>query len=567
MTAKARNIAGAVSRVHADWHAINWQKVTGNVRRLQARIVKATQEGRWGRVKALQHLLTHSFSGKTLAVRQVTENSGKWTPGVDRMTWKTPAKKIAAVRALKQRGYQSQPLRRVYIPKSDGHMRPLGIPTMSDRAMQALYLLALDPIAETTADPNSYGFRKARSTADAIGQCFNTLCRRTSAQWVLEADIKGCFDNISHEWMLTHIPTSRVILGKWLKAGFMEEKALHLTEAGTPQGGIISPVLANVALDGLERMLRAKHPRVGNGKNNLVNIVRYADDFIVTGRSKELLETEVKPLIEEFLEVRGLELSSEKTKIMHIEEGFDFLGQNVRKYQSVLLIKPSTKNVQAFLAKVRKVVSDNKQARAGNLIAQLNPVIRGWARYHRHVVSKTTFSKVDDAIYRCLWRWARRRHHNKTRDWTRRKYFKSHEGDNWVFTGEAAGSDGARHSIRLMKAASVPIKRHIKVKEAANPYDPRWETYFERRLDVKTEAYLKGLRQLLFLWKQQKGLCPVCRQKITKTTAWHRHHIVWRVNGGKDGAENLVLLHPNCHRQVHSRGLKVVKPRFVKKRS
>jgi RNA-directed DNA polymerase len=313
-------------------------------------------------------------------------------------------------------------------------------------------------------------------------------------------------------------------------------------------------------------MLRAKYPRAGHGKNNLVNVVRYADDFIVTGRSRELLETEVKPLIEEFLEVRGLELSQEKTKITQIEEGFDFLGQNVRKYKGVLLIKPAKKNVQAFLAKVREVISDNKQARAGNLIAQLNPVIRGWTRYHRHVASKATFSKVDDAIYRCLWRWAKRRHHNKTREWTRSKYFKSHEGDNWVFTGEVAGSDGARQTIRLLKAASVPIKRHIKVKEAANPYDPRWETYFERRLDVRTEAYLKGLRQLLFLWKQQAGLCPICRQKITKTTGWHRHHVVWRVNGGTDGAENLVLLHPNCHRQVHSRRLNVVKPRFVKKR-
>ena len=240
---------GAVSREAAEWYAIDWQAIHRNVRRLQVRIVQATKESRWGRVRALQRLLTHSYSGKVLAVRRVTENDGKKTPGVDQEIWDTPEKKTQAVHALKRRGYQSQPLRRVYIPKSDGKtMRPLGIPTMKDRAQQALYLLALAPVVETTADKNSYGFRQQRSCADAMEQCFKAL-RSANTQWILEGDIKSCFDKISHDWLLAHVPMDRVILQKWLKSGYMEKHVLHETTDGTPQGGIISPALANCALE------------------------------------------------------------------------------------------------------------------------------------------------------------------------------------------------------------------------------------------------------------------------------------------------------------------------------
>ena len=297
--------AGALSRVDLNWLAVDWQAAHRVVRRLQARIVKATQEKRWGKVRALQHLLTHSFGGKVLAVKQVTENSGKRTPGVDRVVWNTPAKKEAAVQALKQRSYQPLPLRRLYIPKSNGKMRPLGIPTMKDRAMQALYLLALDPVAESTADLNSYGFRRERSTADAIAQCFIVLGTNQSSQWILEGDIKACFDQISHDWMLAHVPMDNAILRRWLKAGFIDKNTLHPTEAGTPQGGIASPALANLTLDGLERVLRERFPKLGQGRSALVNIVRYADDFIITGRTKELLESEVKPLVIEFFKARA----------------------------------------------------------------------------------------------------------------------------------------------------------------------------------------------------------------------------------------------------------------------
>src|ERR1700678_3835997 len=295
----------AASGLASQWERIDWSQCEQRVRRLQARIVKATQEGRHGKVKALQWLLTHSFCGRALAVKRVTNNQGKNTPGVDGAIWSTPASRHKAIDTLRRRGYQPQPLRRVYIPKSNGKLRPLGIPTMKDRAMQALYLLALEPVAETTADPNSYGFRPKRFTADALTQCCNALGRDSSAQWVLEGDIKGSFDHISHHWMLKHVPTDKQVLQKWLRVGYIENRTLFPTEAGTPQGGIISPTLANMTLDGLE-MLLAKHfprqkPKDSKRRRPKVNLVRYADDFIITGDSKRLLLNEVRPLVRRFL--------------------------------------------------------------------------------------------------------------------------------------------------------------------------------------------------------------------------------------------------------------------------
>jgi RNA-directed DNA polymerase len=268
-------VAGAASLEPMDWHALDWPKIHRNVRRLQARIVKAAQAGRWGKVKALQRLLTHSFSGKALAVKRVTENKGKRTPGVDGEIWDTPTKKARAIGTLRRRGYRPQPLRRIYIPKGDGNrQRPLSIPVMKDRAMQALHLLALDPIAECLADPNSYAFRKERCQADAIARCFNLLSRKDRANWIYEGDIAACFDRISHEWLVKNIPMDKTILHKWLKAGFIDKNVLQPTIEGVPQGGIISPVIANLALDGLERQLRKSFPKAK------VNLVRFADDFV-----------------------------------------------------------------------------------------------------------------------------------------------------------------------------------------------------------------------------------------------------------------------------------------------
>jgi len=560
---------GAVSREAAEWYATHWPAIHCNVRRLQVRIVQATKESRWGRVRALQRLLTHSYSGKVLAVRRVTENNGKATPGVDQEIWDTPEKKIQAVHALKRRGYRSQPLRRVYIPKSDGKtMRPLGIPTMKDRAQQALYLLALAPVVETTADKNSYGFRQQRSCADAMVQCFLAL-RSANTQWILEGDIKSCFDKISHDWLLAHVPMDRVILQKWLKSGYMEKHVLHDTTDGTPQGGIISPALANCALDGLERLLQEKYPagkrlKSLGGEKPCVNLVRYADDFVITSKSKELLEGEIKPLVERFLQERGLELSPTKTVITHVEHGFDFLGQNVRRYPNgKLFIKPSKKNVGTFLKGIRRIIKDAHGVSAADLIDQLNPKIRGWVNYHRHAVSKRTFERVDFTLFSSLWRWARRRHPNKSPRWFKPKYFDRRGNRDWSFFGEVCDDEGRPTKVWLYYAKSTPIKRHVKVKGEANPYDPTYETYFEEREGAHMLETFRGTRTLRYLWYEQRGLCTQCNIKITRITGWRLHYCVPRVKGGSTGATNCVLLHPECHDRVHRQRVPVSKPRFL----
>src|SRR5919198_92449 len=496
MQMTAESSAGAASHIPTDWHAIPWKKVNEHVRRLQARIVQAMKAGKWHKVQALQHLLTHSLSGKALAVRRVTENQGKNTPGVDKVTWKDPEEKWMAIHLMQQRGYKARPLRRVYIPKSNGKKRPLGIPTMQDRAMQALYLHALDPIAETLADPNSYGFRKERSCADAMEQCATVLSNSTRPQWILEGDIKSCFDKISHSWLLSHIPMDKT--------------------------------------------------------------------FLITGISKEVLEQEVKPLVTDFLRERGLELSEEKTTITHIEDGFDFLGQHVRKYNGHFLTRPAKKNVKAFLTDIRKVIKDKKAATAYGLIATLNPKIRGWANFHRHAAAKKTFVHVDTAIFNALWRWTRRRHPKKGKRWVKDRYFGRVGNQNWRFFGTAKDKDGKPTRNLLCLASAIPITRYTKIKGDCNPYDPTWEIYLEKRLGVKMEQTLRGRRRLLYLWKEQDGLCPVCHQPITHVTGWHNHHVVYKTLGGTDSAENRVLIHPNCHKQVHAKGLTVSKPRPAK---
>lgn len=482
---------GAASHKRVEWRRIDWKAANKHVRRLQARIVRATREGRWGEVEYLQRLVTHSFSGRALAVRRVTENRGKRTAGVDGETWETPEQKAAAVRTLKRKGYRPSPLRRAYVPKGNGKMRPLGIPTMRDRAMQALYLLALDPVAETTADPSSYGFRKARSTADAMERCFELLSKGDHAEWILEGDIRSCFDRISHQWLLDNVPMDRAVLKKWLKAGFMEGGNLSPTEAGTPQGSIISPVLANLALDGMERVLGERFPHTTfEGKRARVNLVRYADDFIVTGATREVLEEEVRPLLEDFLGERGLELSPEKTIVTRITGGFDFLGHNVRKYDGKLHIKLSKESVTAFLREVRRRIKGNRGTTAGDLIWELNLLIRGWANRHRNVVSRTTFFTVDHAIVDALWAWAVRRHRNKPKEWIKEKYFRVHgEKRWWVFTGTVENASGNHKVVRLFAAHRVPVGRHRIIEAHANPNDPDWEPYFEaRRKHARTRS-------------------------------------------------------------------------------
>lgn len=357
----------------------------------------------------------------------------------------------------------------------------------------------------------------------------------------------------------------KTILRKWLKAGYMEKQVFYDTEAGTPQGGICSPALANIALNGLETMLREKYPKESERQRKAkVHFVRYADDFIVTGSSKELLEQEVKPLVEQFMRERGLELSSEKTCLTHIEDGFDFLGQHIRKYRNgkktILLTKPSEKNVKTFLKRIKETIQKNKTATAANLIHQLNPKIRGWANYHQHAASKETYKRVDHTIFWMLWTWAVRRHPNKSRKWVKNRYFTSIGNQNWVFHGEEIRKEEGPRKVHLLQASYTKIKRYTKIRGEANPYDPKWETYFDQRMGLKWFQN-SNRKKLSLLWKSQEGDCPVCHQKITKETGWNIHHIIYRVNGGPNTISNLLLLHPYCHKQVHNQTLNVVKPR------
>jgi RNA-directed DNA polymerase len=351
---------------------------------------------------------------------------------------------------------------------------------MQDRAMQALHLLALEPVAETRADPNSYGFRPYRAARDAAAQCFVVLSRRCAAGWVLDCDISACFDKIKPEWMLANIPMDKALLRKWLNAGYIDGNTWHASEAGTPQGSPISPTLANMALDGMETRLLAHFRSKGSNHRSKVHLIRYADDFVITGTSPEVL-TETKEIIENFLAERGLVLSEEKTCMRRIEEGFDFLGWNIRKYDGTLLIKPAARNVAAILRKIRTIIKGAAGLPQAYVINQLNPVIRGWAEYHRNQVAKDTFAAVDSAIWELLWRWARRRHPNKSRRWVKGKYFPREGTRQWVFRAENKDKDERKVFVRLLNAADMPIQRHRKIKANANPFDPAWDSYFAER--------------------------------------------------------------------------------------
>jgi len=478
MTVMGMPSTGALPAALPRWTSINWKKMTAHVRRLQMRIAKAYREGKHGKVKALQWILTHSFSAKLLAVKRVASNKGAKTPGIDNITWKTPEDKIKAATSLNRRGYKTQPLKRVYIPKKQkGQFRPLSIPVMKCRAQQALHLLSLEPIAEIIADKNSYGFRPFRSTADAIEQCFKTLARKTSAQYVLEGDIKSCFDSISSSWLSENVCMDKEMLRKWLTAGYIEKKTLCRTDSGAPQGGVISPTLLTVTLSGLENVVKA-----ATKPKDKINVIIYADDFIITGATKEVLEDKVKPIVESFLSERGLILSQEKTKITHISEGFDFLGTNVRKYKDKLIIKPAKSSVKRFLVNIRKTIKSNATVKTEVMIRLLNQKIRGWANYYRHICSKDVFNYVDHNIFQSLWRWATKRHPNKGARWIKSKYFRIDRRQNWMFSCKIKDKRDTLQYLDLIKASKTPIKRHIKIQATATPFDPAYHDYFDARI-------------------------------------------------------------------------------------
>jgi RNA-directed DNA polymerase len=479
--------AGALIDDAKKWNSIDWDYARRQVRRLQMRIAKAVKEGRYNKVRALQFVLTRSFYARLLAVKRVTTNKGKKTPGVDGVLWKGARTKWRETFNLNRRGYRPQPLRRIYIPKKNGKKRPLSIPTMHDRAMQALYKLALAPVAETTADRNSYGFREGRSCADAIAAGFNALNKPNSATWVLEGDIEGCFDNISHEWMINNILMDKVILVKWLKAGYVENGMTYSTRKGTPQGGIISPMLANMTLDGLEKAVKSAVPR-----RSRVNFIRYADDFIITGKSKRLLNESIIPVVEEFLGERGLRLSNEKTEITYIKKGFTFLGQSFRKDGRILHIRPSKEGVLALKRKLGTLIRKHVGAPMPVLIKKLNDTLRGWAYYHRHVVSSETFSEVDGYVYDRLWDMIRRRHGSKSAGWLKKTYW-SAAGNEHVFAVKDKTKKGKEKVYKVLRVCSIGIRRYIKIKADANPYLPEYAYYYWRRRHDKESKLLGAM--------------------------------------------------------------------------
>jgi RNA-directed DNA polymerase len=474
-------VTGAPSTKSKDaWSSYAWPIIHKHVFRLQVRIAKADREGRRGKVKALQRLLASSFHAKCLAVKRVTSSTGSKTPGIDGVIWSTDRQKTKAISSLKRKGYKPQPLRRVYISKKSGKLRPLSIATIKDRAMQALYLLTLEPIAEERADVNAYGFRQKRSAHDAIEQCFKTLAKAKSATFVLEGDIKSCFDQISHEWLLENILMDKVILKKFLRAGYMENDKFYSTEKGVSQGSIISPALTVITLSGLETQILPTNKR--QKEREKINVIAYADDFIVTAATAELLEQKVLPQLKIFLRTRGLELSLEKTKITPIEEGFNFLGFNIRKYKNgKLFIKPSKASTKDFCQETKTLIKRSGALPTEKLIYALNEKIVGWTNYYRGVVSSKTFASIDNLIFQALNRWSFKRHPTKGKGWIVSKYYTRYQGNNWRFHCMTNDRGGKTKPLYLKKASETTIRRHIKIMAKANPFNPVYKEYFINR--------------------------------------------------------------------------------------
>lgn len=547
MTAKAERLPD-VKQLEKQWKNIDWIKAEKEVNRLQIRIAKAVQEKKWNAVKRIQYLLTHSYYAKALAVRKVTTNKGKNTAGVDKELWTTAASKMRAVLTLSDKNYKAKPLRRVYIEKKGKKAkRPLGIPCMYDRAMQALYALSLEPIAEATADTRSFGFRKGRCCQDACEYIFTNLAKSNSAKWVLEGDIKGCFDHISHEWMIANIPMDKSVLKQFLKAGFVFERELFPTEEGTPQGGVISPILANMALDGMQKALYDRFHTNRLGKDDIrfknahkVNFIRYADDFIVTAATKEIAE-EAKQIVSQFLKGRGLELSEDKTVITHINDGFDMLGWTFRKFNGKLIVKPSKKSIKSFVASLSDTIRNHAKAWEQEvLIEKLNKQIRGWANYHQSVCASEAFAHIDYVLYELLWQWAKRRHPHKGQWWVSTRYWQRKGNRNWVFSTE---------NKELLRVDHIPIVRHIKIRLDANPY---FDTeYFAER------KFQQGMRRLSGrfkeIWKNQKGCCYHCGMPMD---IGEEREIIFKLPkalGGKEEIPNMAYVHSVCQKTFQER--------------
>ena len=537
-----------------EWQSLNWRKLERRVFKLQKRIFKASQRGDVKTVRRLQKTLMKSWSARSLAVRRVTQdNQGKKTAGVDGVKALTPRQRLSLIAQLKL-GTKATPTRRVWIPKPrTKEKRPLGIPTIYDRALQALVKLALEPEWEARFEGNSYGFRPGRSCHDAVEAIFNAI--RYKAKYVLDADIAKCFDQIDHEALLDKLntfPTLRRQIKAWLKAGVLEGKTLFPTEKGTPQGGILSPLLANVALHGMENRIKQAFKKA--------ILIRYADDFVILHEDLSTIQ-KCQDIIADWLKGMSLTLKPSKTSLTHTlneheneQPGFDFLGFNVRHFSVgqhqtgkntvgeplgfKTIITPSKAKQKKHYEAIAEMIEAHKGVNQATLIKLLNPVISGWSNYYSTVVSKEAFSHQDYLIFQKLVAWARHRHADKSWEWISRKYWQTIGGDQWVFATRPEDKDPQT----LRKHNATPIVRHIKVKGDASPFNGDF-IYWSTRMGKHPEAPHRVSKLL----KWQKGKCALCKLFFRDGDMMEIDHKIPRSQGGKDEYRNLQLLHRHCH--------------------
>ncbi len=543
-----------------EWKNLPWREYERKVFKLQKRIYQAARRGDVRIVHRLQRLLMKSWSAKCLSVRRVTQdNQGRRTAGVDGAKSLPPAQRMILAMKLNL-NLKASPTRRVWIPKpGKQEKRPLGIPTMQDRALQTLTKLALEPEWEARFEPNSYGFRPGRSCHDAIAAIFLSI--RTRPKYVLDADIAKCFDRIDHQHLLEKLQTSPTIRRKiraWLKAGVMDGEELFPTDAGTPQGGPLSPLLANIALHGLETAIVKAFPahprRNGHRESWQPIVIRYADDFVVLHHDLQVIE-ETKQLVSEWLADMGLELKPSKTRITHTLEphngtvGFDFLGFNIRQYPAgkthasrntkgellgfKTLIKPSKEAIHRHSMALREVIRRHRTAPQEALIARLNPLIRGWTQYYSTVVSSDVFSRLSHQTYLKLRRWARRRHPNWTGTKVARKYWRLDKG-SWSFAPKGG--------TPLYQHWRTHIIRHVKIQNNRSPYDGDW-VYWASRLGKHPELP----RRVAKLLQRQKGCCARCGLYFRDDDRPEIDHVIPKKHGGMNRYDNWQLLHRHCH--------------------